>query len=320
MSAVPQTRVRYHVRHDTRYRYDQPVGESRQILRLCPRELAWQHVCIHRLEISPEPARRQRSVDGIGNTVEALHFERDHDTLFIRAESWVELTPREWPAPTASPAWEAVRDALAYRAGRRLDAAQLEACGYLFESRHVRLKREFADYAAQDFAPGTPLLIGAQRLMQRIFDEFTFDPASTDVSTPVTEVFDRRRGVCQDFAHLMIACLRSLGLPARYMSGYLLTRPPPGQARLIGADATHAWVAVYCPPHGWVEFDPTNALMPRLEHITLGWGRDFADVSPIRGVILGGGEHEPEIAVTVAPEDEYSALYGAASLPALSRA
>lgn len=320
MSAALQAAVRYHVRHDTRYRYDQPVGESRQLLRLSPRELPWQHVCAHRLDISPEPARRQRFVDGMGNTVETLHFERDHDTLFIRAESWVELAPRELPALADSPAWEAVRDALAYRAGRTLDAEQLEACGYLFESRHVRVKREFADYAAQDFPPGTPLLVGARHLMQRIFDEFTFDPEATDVSTPVTEVFENRRGVCQDFAHFMLSCLRSLGLPARYVSGYLLTRPPPGKPRLVGADATHAWISVHCPGHGWVDFDPTNALMPELEHITIGWGGDFADVSPMRGVILGGGEHEPEIAVTVVPEDEFQTLYGAAELPGLGMA
>ncbi len=317
--AVPAI-VRYHIRHDTRYRYDQPVGESRQLLRLTPRELPWQHTCAHRLDIAPEPARRQAFVDGLGNLVETLHFERDHDALFIRAESWVELRQRDLPALADSPPWETVREMLEYRAGRGFDEARLEACGYLFESRHVRVKREFADYAAADFAAGAPLLVGVNRLMRRIFDEFTFDPEATDVSTPVTEVFEHRRGVCQDFAHFMLSCLRSLGLPARYVSGYLLTRPPPGKARLVGADATHAWVAVYCPGHGWVDFDPTNALMPDLEHITIGWGHDFADVSPLRGVILGGGEHEPEIAVTVVPEDEFHTLYGSAELPGLQPA
>ncbi|THF66406.1 transglutaminase family protein [Pseudothauera nasutitermitis] len=320
MNKPAKAPLRYHVRHDTRYDYDQPVGESRQLLRLAPRELPWQHVRDHRLEIDPEPARRRCFVDGLGNLAEMLNFERDHDALFIRAESWVELRPRTLPALDRTPPWETVRDGLEYRAGRRLDAERLEACAYLFESRHVRVKREFAEYAAQDFPAGTPLLAGVDRLMRRIFAEFTFDPEATDVSTPVTEVFEKRRGVCQDFAHFMLSCLRSLGLPARYVSGYLLTRPPPGKPRLIGADATHAWVSVYCPGHGWVDFDPTNALMPDLEHITLGWGHDFADVSPLRGVILGGGEHEPEIAVTVVPEDEFATLYGTAQLPGLASA
>lgn len=312
------TVVRYHIRHDTLYRYDQPVGESRQMLRLTPRELPGQHCVSHRIEIVPEPQRVEDFADGFGNPVRSMHFERDHDTLFIRAESWVELEPRPLPDLAASPTWESVRDQLAYRAGRFLDTAMLEACGYLFESAHVRVKRDFADFAAADFPPDTPLLVGVDKLMRRIFDEFTFDPEATDISTPVTEVLENRRGVCQDFAHLMLSCLRSIGLAARYVSGYILTRPPPGKPRLIGADATHAWVSVYCPGLGWVDFDPTNALIPALEHVTIGWGRDFADVSPLRGVILGGGGHEPEIAVTMVPEDEFESLYTDADAPVAS--
>jgi transglutaminase-like putative cysteine protease len=310
--------LRYHVRHDTLYRYDQPVGESRQLLRLTPRELPWQHCVAHRIEVVPEPGRVTDFRDSFGNAVRALHFESDHDTLAIRAESWVEITPRAPPSLAASVPWETVRDTLAYDANRRMTPEALEASAFLFESSDVRIKRDFADYAAKNFAPGAPLLRAVDGLMRRIHREFTFDPEATEVSTPVTQVFAQRRGVCQDFAHFMISCVRSMGLAARYVSGYLLTQPPPGKRRLVGADATHAWVAVYCPPLGWVDFDPTNAVLPAREHITIGWGRDFSDVSPLRGVILGGGGHEPEIAVTVVPEDEFTELYTDAELPALS--
>lgn len=309
------TPVRYHIRHDTLYRYDQPVGESRQNLRLTPRELPGQRCVSHKVVVRPEPQRIEDFADGFGNVVRSLHFERDHDELFVRAESWVELDPRPPLVLENSPPWESVRADLAYRAGRTVGPSMLEACGYLFESTHVRVKRDFADYAAADFGPDVPLLLAVDKLMRRINKEFAFDPEATDISTPVTEVFENRRGVCQDFAHLMLSCLRSMGLSARYVSGYILTRPPPGKPRLVGADATHAWVSVYCPVTGWVDFDPTNALIPSLEHVVIGWGRDFGDVSPLRGVILGGGGHEPEIAVTMVPESEFETLYTNAEAP-----
>jgi transglutaminase-like putative cysteine protease len=307
--------VRYLVRHDTRYHYDQPVGESRQLVRLRPRDLPRQRCLSYTLEIDPRPERSEEYVDAFGNAVCSMHFEREHDALFVRAESLVEITP---PAPCEqqeSPPWESVRDDLAYRAGHPLDPARLEAASFLFESFHVRVKHTFFEYARGDFPPGTPLLVGVDRLMRRIHQEFTYDPEATDISTPVTEVLAQRRGVCQDFAHLMLSCLRSLGLAARYVSGYILTHPPAGKPRLIGADATHAWVSVFCPGMGWVDFDPTNAQMPTSEHVTLGWGRDFDDVSPLRGVILGGGEHEPEIAVTMVPERERGILYPPSTSP-----
>lgn len=312
--------ARYHIRHDTLYRYDQPVGESRQLLRLSPRQLPWQQVVDHQIEVRPLPTRIETFDDAFGNPVRALHLEADHDELFVRAESWVDVFARPAIELEDSPPWESVRDGLAYRAGHFLDADTLQACGFLFESSHIRIKREFSDWAEACFTPQRPLLSATHALMLRIFEEFEFDPEATDVSTPVTEVFEHRRGVCQDFAHFMLSCLRSLGLAARYMSGYLLTRPPPGKPRLIGADATHAWVSVFCPGHGWIEFDPTNGIRPALEHITLGWGRDFNDVSPMRGVILGGGGHEPEIAVTVVPEDDFGSVYGdKLPLPALGQ-
>lgn len=300
--------IRYHIRHDTRYEYDQPVGESHQMLRLTPRELPWQHTLSHRVHIAPEPTRQAAFVDVFGNRVRCIDFQVDHSELLIRAESWVELLPRDEFAE-AGVAWREVAESFVYAAGRRYGPEQLDAAQFLHESRHVRVKREFAAYARECFGPDDSLLAGTTRLMQRIHDEFTFDPEATTVSTPVTQVFESKRGVCQDYAHLMISCLRSIGLPARYMSGYLLTRPPAGKPRLIGADATHAWVAVHCPTAGWVEFDPTNNLRPRYEHVVLGWGRDFADVSPLRGVLLGGGSHDPEIEVTVVPEAEFDEIY-----------
>lgn len=219
----------------------------------------------------------------------------------------VEVLERTAPDFAASPAWEQVREALTY-ASQPMAAALLEACRYRFESPYVRLKQRFVAFSESSFEPGRALLEGVQALMEKIFSEFTFDAEATQVATPLVEVLERRRGVCQDFAHLMLACLRSRGLAARYVSGYLLTRPPPGQPRLIGADASHAWISVFCPGQGWIDFDPTNNLRPALEHITLAWGRDFSDVSPLRGVILGGGSHDPQVQVTVMPLDEATAL------------
>lgn len=312
--------VRYHIRHDTRYDYDQAVGESHQLLRLTPRSLPWQTCVAHRIEITPKPQHLRSFIDSFGNQVDALHFGAEHDKLVVRAEAWVELKSRPEIDLEASPTWESVRNLLLYRSREKVSSELLEATGFRFESGYVRIKRDFAEYARDDFKPETPVLVGVEALMQRIFEDFTFDPEATDISTPVTTVFANRRGVCQDFAHLMISCLRSLGLSARYMSGYILTKPPEGKKRLIGADATHAWLSVYCPKFGWVDFDPTNAIRPNLEHITIGWGRDFADISPMRGIITGGGGHEPAIAVTVVPEDEFTELYTDADLPALDLA
>ncbi|TVT46980.1 MAG: transglutaminase family protein [Denitromonas halophila] len=301
--------VRYHLLHDTIYRYTHPVSESRQMIRLSPRALEGQRCLSHRLLIDPEPSRTEDWIDSFGNHVRTIDLESSHEHLLIRAESWVELTPPENTAFDESPPWEQVRDTLAYRAGRPLTPEILEASPFCFESPNIRLKREFAAYALEIFTPGRPLLAGVKHLMARIFSEFTFDPEATDVATPVTEVFAKRRGVCQDLSHVMISCLRSIGLASRYVSGYLLTLPPPGKPRLIGADATHAWVSVFCPGIGWFDFDPTNNTTPQLEHITVGWGRDFADVSPVRGVILGAGSHTLDISVTVVPEAEFSLIY-----------
>ncbi|WP_437882676.1 transglutaminase family protein [Pseudomonas sp. LRF_L74] len=290
----------YQVLHDTHYRYSAPVSLAQQLAHLWPRECAWQRCLDRHLTISPDPARRQDGLDVYGNPLTRLAFERPHDELRVIASLRVDVLARPSLELADSPAWEQACAALRYT-GQALDSDALEATRYRFESPYVRLKHAFSAFGDACFTEGRPLLLAVRALMQKIFDEFTFDASATQVATPLVKVLEARRGVCQDFAHLMLACLRSRGLAARYVSGYLLTQPPPGQPRLIGADASHAWVSVFCPRQGWVDFDPTNNLLPALEHITLGWGRDFADVSPLRGVILGGGSHDPDVRVTVQP-------------------
>jgi len=290
----------YQIFHDTCYHYDSPVSLAQQLAHLWPRECTWQRCTEQQLLISPQPTTRRDELDVFGNPLTRLAFERPHDELQVNARLTVEVLARPLADFSLSPAWEQTRDALTY-SSQPLSAETLEACRYRFQSPYVHLKRSFVEFSESCFPPGMPLLLGVQALMQKIFSEFTFDAEATQVATPLVEVLERRRGVCQDFAHLMLACVRSRGLAARYISGYLLTQPPPGQPRLIGADVSHAWVSVFCPVLGWVDFDPTNNVQPALEHITLAWGRDFSDVSPLRGVILGGGSHDPEVRVTVMP-------------------
>ncbi|EZP28576.1 transglutaminase family protein [Pseudomonas sp. RIT288] len=290
----------YQIFHDTCYHYDSPVSLAQQLAHLWPRECTWQRCTEQQLLISPQPTSRRDELDVFGNPLTRLAFERPHDELQVNARLTVEVLARPLADFSLSPAWEQTRDALTY-SSQPLSVEMLEACRYRFQSPYVHLKRSFVEFSESCFPPGMPLLLGVQALMQKIFSEFTFDAEATQVATPLVEVLERRRGVCQDFAHLMLACVRSRGLAARYISGYLLTQPPPGQPRLIGADASHAWVSVFCPVLGWVDFDPTNNVQPALEHITLAWGRDFSDVSPLRGVILGGGSHDPEVRVTVMP-------------------
>ncbi len=308
--------VRYNVLHETRYDYGSPVSLSNQQLHLSPRVIAWQSVEEQQIDIEPEPTWRIDRMDPFGNPATWMAFHTPHEELLIRSSMTIAITPHLPVALETSLPWEEVRDRLAYDSTEP-NPDDLYATRFLFESPHVRVKHELADYAVDCFPEGRPVLLGAQALMAKIFREFKFDPEATTVSTPVMEVLEKKRGVCQDFAHLMIACLRALGLSARYVSGYLLTRPPPGKPRLIGADASHAWVSVYAPgfPNDWVDFDPTNNLLPDTEHITVAFGRDFADISPLRGIILGGGGAEPEVAVTVTPLDEEERLSAATETP-----
>lgn len=296
----------YDILHDTVYRYTSPVLLSQQIAHLRPRDGLRQRLLSHRLAIEPEPSLLRERTDFFGNPASSFSIDTRHDTLVVRAESRIEVITPAWPDPADSLSWEAARDDLrdALSGDVPLQAEARDAGQFRFASPFVALGPEalrYADYAAECFTPGRPLLEATQALSTRIHDEFRFDPAATSVTTPVAQVFEERHGVCQDFSHLLIACLRALGLAARYVSGYLLTEPPPGQPRLVGADASHAWVAVWCPGVGWVEFDPTNDMQPEGGHIVLAWGRDYGDVCPLRGVILGGTGHAAEVAVTVTP-------------------
>ncbi|MBX3226451.1 MAG: transglutaminase family protein [Labilithrix sp.] len=314
---APATRA-YAVVHDTIYTYEHPVSLSRQIVHLAPRPLSYQTCRSHVLKVTPEPEILATTEDAFGNPITSLFIEPEHTSLKVQAETWVDITAREYPADDDTPPWEEVRGRLAYRAGRPPHPADLEASRFLFESARVRNKRELAQWTLACFPPRVPILAGVRSLMNRIHEELTFDPKATTVSTPVMAVFELKRGVCQDFAHLMLSCLRSIGLAARYVSGYLLTHPPPGRQRLVGADASHAWISVYVPDDAggvWVDADPTNGVFPSLEHVTLGWGRDYDDVIPLRGVLLGGGDHELDIAVTVAPEADYESVFGATRSP-----
>jgi transglutaminase-like putative cysteine protease len=294
----------YQVMHDTLYRYQLPVSLSRQILRLTPRQLPWQDVYSCHVDIQPLPSHIHTMRDAFGNEVLLFCLEQEHTELEFRSRSRVEVKPRYLPAASVDLPLEEVIDFYRFAPGKRYSASDFEAMKFLYESSHVRVKRVFADWTREMMFPGQSLCGLIRSLQDRIYSEFTFDPTATTVSTPVTDVFGHRKGVCQDFAHLMLSCLRSVGLAARYVSGYILTHPPEGQARLVGADASHAWVSVYMPGFGWVDSDPTNNMFVNTEHITLSWGRDYADISPVRGMMIGSGAHTLDIAVTVCPENE----------------
>ena len=296
--------VRLRVVHETHYDYANPVTLSRHLLHLTPRSTPYQQLTAHRIAILPHAAETTGGSDYFGNPTSHAVITAPHQALSVLAESTVESRARAFDPDTAAvPAWEEVRDMLEAAA----NPATLDAAHYLFASPHITLGSAVLAYAADAFARGAPLLPALRELTRRIHDEFKFDSKATSIATPIDEVLELRRGVCQDFAHLMIGCLRSRGLAARYVSGYILTMPPPGQARLIGSDASHAWVSVYCPradgaAGAWVDFDPTNNCIVERDHITLGWGRDFGDVTPIRGVTLGGGEQSLNVQVTVSPQ------------------
>jgi transglutaminase-like putative cysteine protease len=291
----------YRVEHYTAYRYSEPVMLSHQQLHLTPRPLNYQPIQVHEIAIEPVPTQQRSLLDAFGNPMGEIAIETAHTSLDIIARSNVTVASRPVLDPPKTPAWETVRAALAYQAAWCPSPEILDATRFLFESPFVRVKRALRAYASDCFAPGRPILPAATALMTKIHDEYKYDAKATSVTTPVMTFFHEKRGVCQDFTHLMISCLRSTGLAARYVSGYLLTRPAPGKPRRVGADASHAWVALFIPGSGWVDLDPTNNLLPSVEHITLGWGRDFSDVTPLRGVINGGGEQTLEVKVTVEP-------------------
>jgi len=294
------TALRYRIRHETVYDYEHAVTHSHQRLHLTPRDFARQHRLEHAIRVDPEPAQRREYVDAFGNTVTRFELDRPHARLVVVADMTVAVTPAAAPAAGEGERWEQVRDRLCYVPQPRA-AEWLEAVRYRTESPHVRIKRKFRDYARDCLAAQASVLGVAEALSAKIHGEFTYAPGETHIATPLHEVLEKRHGVCQDYAHFMIACLRSAGLGARYVSGYLRTRRDAGRAAQRGADASHAWVAVFAPPFGWVEFDPTNNVRVGGEHVALAWGRDFSDVSPLRGVILGGAEHTLAVRVAVQP-------------------
>lgn len=285
----------YDIRHKTTFTYEDVVSVSHHVLHLMPRQHPRQTTLDTAMVVDPPPAVNSEGADYFGNPVQYLTLQEPHERLVVDAHSRVEVRPAPSPLVLdASEPWEQVRARLP------LDAA-LEAYEYTFESPYIVGNDDVEAYARASFTPGRPILAAAMDLTRRIFREFEYRGGVSDVSTPVREVFAMRRGVCQDFAHLEIAALRSLGLAARYVSGYLLTRPPEGKEKLIGSDASHAWLSVWAGRDGWVDFDPTNNLIPGVEHITVGWGRDYGDVSPINGFIVGGGAHQVSVAVDVNP-------------------
>jgi transglutaminase-like putative cysteine protease len=288
--------VIYDIRHVTTYEYESPVSFARCTLRLEPRSGNGQELISHRVEIRPRPAERNVRRDFFGTLTESVVIEAAHRNLRIDSRSRVSVSRRPPARDAASPAWETIRD-IAFEA---TSLGPSSPVGYVFASPLVPVLRPVSAYAALSFAPGAGVLACAVDLMRRIRSEFRYDPKATVISTPLAEVFDKRHGVCQDFAHVMIAGLRGLGLPAAYVSGYLRTIPPPGQARLQGADATHAWVALWCGAElGWVDLDPTNDLLVADDHIVLAMGRDFSDVSPIDGIIVGSPKQKLGVAVDV---------------------
>ena len=298
-----------HVVHETRYRYSPAVENAHHVVHLKPTSHGRQQVLSHSLTISPAPAHQRELADVYGNSRTFFCLQTSHELLRVVADSVVltrpcESSPAGHDLPGTLP-WERVRERFRYSAG----AAYNDAWEFLFASPYVPRDDAFGQFARPSFLPGRPLAEAAHDLMARIHAAMVYESDSTEVNTPALVALQQGKGVCQDFAHIMVACCRAMGLPARYVSGYMLTQPPPGKPRLIGADASHAWASVYCPDgtgdNGrWLDFDPTNNRQPGEDYVTLATGRDFLDVSPLRGVIRGGSRHLLQVAVTVEPQAE----------------
>ena len=290
----------YDVRHLTVYEYARPVAYSHCSLRLTPREEPGQHVIEHRLNVVPGPSLIEERTCFFGNRMTAITISTPHEELRLDSRSAIEVDRPAPPAPLTTAAWEDVRQsAFSVRS-----LAPESPAHFLPPSQYAPRFEPAAAYARDSFTPQRPVLDAAEELMRRIRADFRYDPKATSISTPIAEAFEKRRGVCQDFAHIMIAALRGIGLPASYVSGYLRTIPPPGKVRLEGADASHAWVSLWCGAElGWIGLDPTNALMIGNDHIVLARGRDYADISPVSGIVLGSGEQDVEVMVDVIPRE-----------------
>lgn len=281
----------YRVKHTTKYRYNAPVSQCQTEVRLTPRTLPWQTVLESSIDTVPAAVSGAERIDYFGNAVATFSILESHDRFVTEATSLVRVEPRP-PVASGDAAWESVREALTAH-----DSAEsLEAFEYVFDSPFVSAGPELAAYAAPSFAPGRPILDAVEDLSHRIHAEFTYKPTATAIDTPLLDTLRLKRGVCQDFSHVMIGALRSIGLAARYVSGYL--RSGPEQK---GAEASHAWVGVFVPGGGWVDLDPTNDVVVGTHHVTIGWGRDYGDVTPIKGIALGGGRQIVDVEVRVEP-------------------
>lgn len=287
--------MKYRVSHVTRYAYSGPVSLCHSVAHLKPRPMPHQRVIHASLRVTPWPSVTREHQDFFGNRVSYFSLQQSHSMLEISAASEVEVKVPALPAAGADPPW----DTSPQRLRESANAEHLAARVYTLPSPAIAPQPDAVAFAQQSFAPGRPLIEATRELVNRIYTEFEYDPSFTTIATPISEVLAHRRGVCQDFAHLGIAALRGLGLAARYVSGYLETLPPPGKPKLRGADASHAWFALFVPGHGWVDFDPTNDCLTGEQHITTAIGRDYQDVTPVRGVFYGGGEHELKVAVDV---------------------
>ncbi|MGV6807840.1 MAG: transglutaminase family protein [bacterium] len=289
--------MRYEILHTTRYMYADVVGHGINIAHLLPRNTFQQSCCNSSIQVNPLPTTFTERTDYFGNRVCHFSIEQNHHLLEVTARSEVDIAASNgWQGLDFGNSCGQVREMLC----NSTDPDVLLAREFILDSPLIAHFDGLRDYAAPLFSDDRPFLSAVIDLNSQINRDFTYDPHFTDISTPLQDVFDHRKGVCQDFAHLAIGCLRSLGFPARYVSGYLETLPPPGQAKLIGSDATHAWFSVYSPGEGWFDLDPTNNTVTQDQHITTAWGRDYSDVTPLRGVIFGGGEqHELQVSVDV---------------------
>ena len=289
----------YKIIHRTTYKYAYPVSMGNHVACLKPRSFAQNQLKQSALRIYPEPSTLTERVDYFGNLLYFFTVQQPHQELVVEARSEVLRGSGAAQATLASGPWEDSTGSLA----ETHTPEALDACQFQFDSPRIHVRPDFGAYAYGSFTPGRPMREALMELTTRIYRDFSFDSKATSVRTTPEEAFKKRRGVCQDFAHVQIACLRSIGLAARYVSGYLRTYPPPGRPRLIGADASHAWVSAYCRGTGWLDMDPTNNVAPTDGHVTLAWGRDYGDVSPLRGLILGGGSSTLDVSVDMEPVD-----------------
>jgi len=290
--------MKYAVTHTTKFKYSDSAPVCHNVVHLQPRMLPHQSCEDFRLIVHPEPFDQKTQQDVFGNSETYFSIEQAHMGLTVTASSQITI---QAPQPTEdTTAWESIVEQTRETSSKDW----LTIYQYAFSTGRTKPFPALREYAERSFLAGRSMVEATKELTERIYDDFQYDPRATTVSTPIEEVFELRRGVCQDFAHLQLACLRSMGIASRYVSGYLRTYPPPGKERLVGADASHAWISAYCGAAGWIDMDPTNNMIPSTDHITIGWGRDYNDVSPVRGVILGGGTHRMSVSVDVAPLED----------------